>query len=614
MMRKLVGVAVGVLCCLVIGLCSCRESGLVGMKFFGLPPVIGVTSALTDRVDDVEHVEEPFLEFQEIDQATFLQVIREEPVKHIGKAGQEIYLQLEDGSGLWYLDEDGSMAAYASFLGLEPVSLSASGFRDQREGNAWWKGVMVFGVLLLISALACRYLVMKTQTHAVSVSVPVETSAPVRKKDVPVVHLSDVEGVDGLKQDIMRIVDCLKNPSKYAQAGARPPKGVILYGPPGTGKTLLAKAIAGEAGVPFLSMVGSDFVEKYVGTGAKRVRELYASARKAAPCIVFIDEIDAVASRRGRDENSERDQTINALLAELDGFSSSAGIVTICATNRLELLDDAFKRAGRFDLKLAVGLPDLMAREHILAIHAKNKQFESEDLLPAMARKCVGFSGADLEALLNEAAMLAAGDGRSMIGASDLNDAFFKIVMQGNKLSRKQTDEIMKMIAWHESGHTLAAKLLTEDTVSTVTIVGFSSGAGGCTFRVPKQEGFQNKKYLRASICVLYAGRAAEQLLTGDADLVTTGASQDIKQATGLIRDYLASYGMGGVGLLDLSQLRRDYEDIVEEASSLSKELYEETLQFLMEHRKTLQTLSEALLEQETLNESQIDEILLQTA
>ena len=230
--------------------------------------------------------------------------------------------------------------------------------------------------------------------------------------------------------------------------------------------------------------------------------------------------------------------------------------------------------------------------------------------LEQVAQRCVGFSGADLEALLNEAALLAAGRGSGRVELVDLDEAFFKILMQGNKMSRKAQDEMNKVIAWHEAGHTLMTKLLTDDSISTVTIVGSSSGAGGVTFRTPRQEGLQNKKYLRNNICIMYAGRAAEQLLHGDQDLVTTGAAQDIKQATGLIRDYLSLYGMGDMGLLDLSQLRRDYGDIVEEASRLSKELYEQTLSLLTEHKEMLQKLAESLLEHETLNESQIDAIL----
>ena len=569
-----------------------------------------------EHVDDVDYVadaEDLFHLFDEVSAEEMVRLVQTERVAYTGIAGSEVYVEFEDGSRYVCQDHDGAVAAYLKFFGHEPAVMANHSMSGESSGSVFspvWRVMVIFCLLGGIGGLWAKCFLGKTNTESVVANVMPDSIQPAKRLDVPSVKFADVEGVDGLKQDVMRIVDCLKSPDKYREIGARLPRGVILYGPPGTGKTLLAKAIAGEAGVPFFSASGSDFVEKYVGTGARRVRELYARARKAAPCIVFIDEIDAVASRRGRDENSERDQTINALLAELDGFGSGNNVVTICATNRLELLDDAFKRSGRFDLKLAVGLPDVTAREHILQIHARKKKLSDEVSLEHIAQRCVGFSGADLEALLNEAALLAAGRGSGKVELVDLDEAFFKILIHGNKMSRKAQDEMNKVIAWHEAGHTLMTKLLTDDSISTVTIVGSSSGAGGVTFRTPRQEGLQNKKYLRNNICIMYAGRAAEQLLHGDQDLVTTGAAQDIKQATGLIRDYLSLYGMGDMGLLDLSQLRRDYGDIVEEASRLSKELYEQTLSLLTEHKEMLQKLAESLLEHETLNESQIDAIL----
>lgn len=428
---------------------------------------------------------------------------------------------------------------------------------------------------------------------------------------IPDVKFSDVEGIEELKADITRLVDCLKNPGKYESIGARPPKGVILYGPPGTGKTLIAKAIAGEAGVPFFSEVGSNFVEMYVGVGAKRVRELYKKARKSAPCIVFIDEIDAVASQRGNDTNSERDQTINALLAELDGFNSSKNIITICATNRLDMLDSAFKRAGRFDLKLAVGLPDKKGRTRILEIHSKDKKLSDEIDLEVIANKTSGFSGAELEALLNESALVAVGKNKAKIDYEDIDDAFFKIVMQGNKKKRDKITKMNRIVAWHEAGHTLVTKLLTEDTVSSVTIIGSSSGAGGVTFRTPKDDDMlQSKKYLEDNIKIMYGGRAAEEIFFKDPNSITTGASQDIKQATSIIKDYLSLYGMGDKGMIDLSQFEREFKNVIDEASALSKKLYEETVSLLKENYSLLKTLAETLLKEETLDEIQINKIV----
>ena len=423
------------------------------------------------------------------------------------------------------------------------------------------------------------------------------------------VTFNDVQGIDELKPDLYRLVDCLKNPKKYEELGARMPKGVILYGPPGTGKTLTAKAIAGEAGVPFFSMCGSDFMEKSVGVGASRVRDLYKKARKAAPCIVFIDEIDAIGGSRGQDSSGERDQTINALLAELDGFKSGENILTICATNRLDILDPALLRAGRFDLKLAIGLPDKDGRIAILKLHSKNKKLSEQVNIEDLAKKTIGFSGAELENLLNESALIAANENKAFIDNDDIENAFFKIIMDGNKKKRKEIDEDTYLTAWHEAGHTLATKLLTKDSVSTVTIVQSTSGAGGVTFMAPDEKNLPSKKYLRNKIKIDYAGRAAEEIYLGNSDDITTGASQDIKQATSVIKSYIGAYGMGNKGLIDIKQLTSQY-DIVEEAGELSNVLYQETLDLLRENIDKLRSLAERLVEKETLYEDEINEIL----
>ena len=430
------------------------------------------------------------------------------------------------------------------------------------------------------------------------------------KEVKPDITLKDVEGLDELKEDIYRIIDYLKNPQKYKDIGARAPKGVILYGPPGTGKTLIAKAIAGEAGVAFHSAVGSDFCEKYVGVGAQRVRELYKKARATAPCIVFIDEVDAVAGKRDGEGNNEDERTTNALLAELDGFKGCDGVITICATNRLDLLDSAFQRAGRFDLKLAVNLPDSEGREKILKLHAKNKKMAKDINYKELSKKTIGFSGADIEALLNESALLAASKNKKEVSSTEIEDSFFKIIMKGNKKKNKDMEKQKKLVAWHEAGHTLATKLLTDDSVPTVTIVGSTSGAGGVTFRTPKEIGLHSKKYLENLIKVMYAGRAAEELYLGSKEDITTGASQDIKQATNIIKEYLSAYGMGEMGMLDLSQFSRDYETILEDAKHLSKNLYEDVLSTLTENLETLNALAENLYEKETLNEEDIDAII----
>ncbi|MGI6733386.1 MAG: ATP-dependent metallopeptidase FtsH/Yme1/Tma family protein [Anaerovoracaceae bacterium] len=418
-----------------------------------------------------------------------------------------------------------------------------------------------------------------------------------------------VQGIDELKPDLMRLVDALKNPEKYKRLGARPTKGLILYGPPGTGKTLIAKAISGEAGVPFFAASGSDFMEKYVGVGASRIRELFNKARKEAPSIVFIDEIDAIGGGRGDSNNSEKDQTINALLTELDGFLPSEGVLTICATNRLDMLDPALTRPGRFDLKVAVNLPDKKARYQILRLHSANKVLSKEVDIHELVKKTNGFSGAELENLLNEAALIAAGKDRECITNEDVEDAFYKILMNGYKKERVEGDKHVRLIAYHEAGHTLAAKLISNDSVSAVTIMQSTSGAGGVTFRSQEDTSLRSKKELRDLIKVMYAGRAAEELYLGDADDITTGASQDIKQATQIIKEYIGIYGMGNNGMIDLTQLTNQF-NIIEEASGLAISLYQETKEFLEAHKEKLDRLAQALMEKETLNEAEIDAIL----
>lgn len=423
------------------------------------------------------------------------------------------------------------------------------------------------------------------------------------------VTFNEVQGIDELKPDLFRLVDSLKHPAKYKKLGARPTKGLILYGPPGTGKTLIAKAISGEAEVPFFSASGSDFVEKYVGVGAARIRDLFSKARKSSPCIVFIDELDAIGGSRGEANNSERDQTINALLTELDGFNASEGILTICATNRLDILDAALTRPGRFDLKIAVNLPDKQARYQILKLHSTGKALSQEIIIDALAKKTNGFSGAELENLLNEAALIAATKDKELITNEDIDDAFFKIIMNGHKKDRIENGEYARLVAYHESGHTLATKLLTNDGVPTVTIVQSTSGAGGVTFRAPEDVPLKSKKYLRSLVKVMYAGRAAEEILLESDEDITTGASEDIRQATEIIKQYIAIYGMGNRGMIDLTQLTNQF-NMIEEASNMANELYRETLEFLMNNKDKLDRLAYALLDKETLEEAEIDSLI----
>ena len=424
--------------------------------------------------------------------------------------------------------------------------------------------------------------------------------------------LDKVQGIDELKSDIRRIIDSLVNPEKYKRLGARPTKGLLLMGPPGTGKTMLAKAIAADSKAQFIAANGSDFMEKYVGVGARRVRDLFEQARRNAPCILFIDEIDAVAGMRDpEDTNSERIQTINAFLSELDGFKDTEGVLVIAATNREDILDSAFTRAGRFDLKLTVGLPDRKGRESILRVHAENKKFTENVDIADIANKTVSFSGAELENLLNEAALIAASLNKEAIDREDLDDAFFKIVLKGNKKRREEINEMHKIVAWHESGHTVDTRLLTGENVTSVTIVGSTSGVGGVTFTQPDEKGLFSKKDLENNIKVLYAGRAAEEVYLGNSELITTGASNDIKKATHIIKSYIENYGMGDRGMIDVTQFKSfNNENNIKEASEIAKRLYKEVLELLKNEKDTLETLSSKLIEKETLYADEINEII----
>ena len=426
------------------------------------------------------------------------------------------------------------------------------------------------------------------------------------------VTFEDVAGHDEAKKDLVFLIDFMKNPKEYQKMGARMPKGVIFYGPPGTGKTLLAKAIAGESGVPFFSASGSDFVEKYVGVGAKRVRELFNKAKKEAPCIVFIDELDAVGKQRSKNgENSEGDQTLNALLTELDGFDSSEGVVVIAATNRIDMLDNALIRAGRFDRHVAISLPEKNERLELLKLHSKNKKLSKSVSLENLANTTIGFSGADLENLLNESAIIAVSRKNNEITMDEIDEAMFKILMKGNKKPNNKNSEDYKLIAYHEAGHALCAKLLTDKSVPKVTIIGSTSGAGGVTFMTPK-EGLLTKEDLENEVKISYGGRVAEYLYTKDEQKITTGAAQDIRQATNYIIRMINEFGMNDeIGMLNFSNFKASGEkEVLDEAKKLSKKLYDETEKLLLDNYLLLEKIAQELINKETILEDELDELL----
>ena len=441
------------------------------------------------------------------------------------------------------------------------------------------------------------------------------------------VDFSKVAGLEEEKEDLEEIVDFLKNPKKYTDVGARIPKGVILVGPPGTGKTLLAKAVAGEAGVPFFSISGSDFVEMFVGVGASRVRDLFEDAKKNAPCIVFIDEIDAVARRRGTGMgggHDEREQTLNQLLVEMDGFGVNEGIIVMAAANRVDILDPAILRPGRFDRKVGVGKPDIRGREEILQVHAAEKPLGDDVDLKRVAQTTAGFTGADLENLLNEAAILSAKGGRRFIRQADIDQAFVKVGIGAEKKSKVISEKEKKITAYHEAGHGILFHVLPDvGPVHTISIIPTGMGAAGYTMPLPeKDEMFNTKGKMLQNIMVSLGGRIAEELIFGD---VTTGASQDIKQATAIARAMVTEYGMSEkVGMInyggdenevfigrDLAHARSYGESVAtaidSEVKRIIDECYEKAKKIILEHENVLHKCCELLLEKEKISQDEFE-------
>ena len=436
------------------------------------------------------------------------------------------------------------------------------------------------------------------------------------------VRFSDVAGEEEEKQELVEVVEFLKNPSKYLNLGARIPSGVLLEGPPGTGKTLLARAVAGEAGVPFYSISGSDFVEMFVGVGASRVRDLFETAKKNAPSIIFIDEIDEVGRTRGNGMgggHDEREQTLNQLLVEMDGFNGNEGVIVMAATNRSDVLDPALLRPGRFDRKILVGRPDIKGREAILRVHAKNKPLGDDVDLKEVARQTPGFVGADLENVLNEAALVAARRNKTVINQNDIDEAEDRVIAGPAKKDRMISDQERKMVAYHEAGHALIGLVLNDSrTVRKVTIVP-RGRAGGYAITLPKDDQFLlTKKQLMEQIIGLMGGRTAEEIIFG---ALSTGASNDFEQATNIARSMVTQYGMTKVGMAELEKEGMTYQQglgmeppyseataarIDQEVKEILDEAHKRAHEIIEAHREQHKILAEALLKYETLNEKQI--------
>lgn len=493
------------------------------------------------------------------------------------------------------------------------------------EQPSWWMSLLSSLLPILILVAVWFWIMNQTQGGGGRVMSFGKSRAKMSGEGQVHVDFSDVAGEDEAKEELAEVVDFLKNPGRYTAIGAKIPKGVLLVGPPGTGKTLLAKAVAGEAKVPFFSISGSDFVEMFVGVGASRVRDLFAQAKKNAPCIVFIDEIDAVGRQRGSGlggGHDEREQTLNQLLVEMDGFGANEGIITLAATNRPDILDPALLRPGRFDRRVVVGRPDLAGRIAILKVHARNKPLDPDIDLKTIAKKIPGFTGADIANLLNEAALLAARENRKTISMADMEEASEKVSYGPERKSHKVSDEERKITAYHESGHAIMATVLEHaDPVHKVTIIPRGQ-VGGYTMMLPQEErSFITKSHLLAQLRVALGGRCAEQIIFNE---ISSGASGDLQQVTSILRKMIMEWGMSDrLGPMIFGEHQeqiflgkqlgseRNYGEAVatiidEEMHKYLDEAYNDTMETLTAHIDVLKAMAKALLDVETINSEQV--------
>ncbi len=509
--------------------------------------------------------------------------------------------------------------------------------QPNREPAAWQQAVgsLLFPLLLLGGLF---FLLRRAQGGGGNPAMSFgKSKARVQMEPQTQVTFGDVAGIEGAKLELTEVVDFLKNPDRFTAVGAKIPKGVLLVGPPGTGKTLLAKAVAGEAGVPFFSISGSEFVEMFVGVGASRVRDLFEQAKKSAPCIVFIDEIDAVGRQRGAGlggGNDEREQTLNQLLTEMDGFEGNTGIIIVAATNRPDVLDSALMRPGRFDRQVVVDRPDYAGRLQILGVHARGKTLAKDVDLDKVARRTPGFTGADLANLLNEAAILAARRMLSEISMDEVNDAIERVMAGPEKKDRVMSEKRKRLVAYHESGHALVGALMPDyDPVQKISIIPRGQ-AGGLTFFTPSEErmesGLYSRAYLQNQMAVALGGRVAEEIVYGE-DEVTTGASNDLQQVARVARQMVTRFGMsdklgpvalgraqGGMFLGRDIAAERDFSEdtaatIDEEVGLLVAEAYRRAKRVLIENRSVLDELAEMLVEKETVDAEELQELLIRS-
>jgi cell division protease FtsH len=532
----------------------------------------------------------------------FLEKVKKNEVKKVMLDINAPTIVFEDIKENLYKTDNPREEGFKAYLLKEGVEVS--------ENSKSYVADLVFMLIRFAIFYGIIFYFMKASVDKIGASSKVEEPS----SSVPDIKFDDIGGYREVKEDMKFLISFLKDPKQYKEMGAKLPKGVIFYGPPGNGKTLLVKAMAGEANVPVFTVSGSDFVEMYVGVGAKRVRTLFANARKNAPCIIFIDEIDAVGGSRGSfSAHSENIQTINALLSELDGFNGAEGVLVIGATNRIEDLDEALIRPGRFDKHIGIGMPEFEDRKAILEIYMKDKNFEEGVTSNDLAKMTIGFSGSGLFSFINESAIIAVNKKHDVIHKNDIDDAYYKILMAGSKKrSKDRKKEEIELIAWHEAGHALAAKLYTKREVPKISIVPSSSGAGGVTFVLPDKMGLHTKDDLINDIRIAYGGRVAEYVLTKDANKVTTGASNDIKEATKTVKDMISIYGMSSeYGMLNLQVLSNSYEDlIIKEVKNFSNLTYTEVLESLSKHEELLREIAGTLIEKETIEEDELDKII----
>lgn len=492
----------------------------------------------------------------------------------------------------------------------------------------WWISILPTLVIIVVFVLFWVFFLQQSQGGGSRVMSFGKSKAKMTIDDKKKVTFNDVAGADEEKEELKEIVEFLKHSKKFLELGARIPKGVLLVGPPGTGKTLLAKAVSGEAGVPFFSISGSDFVEMFVGVGASRVRDLFDQAKKNSPCIIFIDEIDAVGRHRGAGlggGHDEREQTLNQLLVEMDGFGMNEGVIILAATNRPDILDPALLRPGRFDRRVVVGLPDIKGREEILKVHAKGKPLAEDVKLDELAKSTPGFTGADLENLLNEAALLAARVNKKMITMSEIKEAVFKVVVGPEKKSRVMSEKEKRLTAYHEAGHAIAVKAVsTTDKVDRISIIP-SGMAGGFTAHKPDEDkNYDTKSHLLERIVVSLGGRAAEEIVLGE---ISTGAYSDLKQANGIARSMITKYGMSeNLGNLifgndndevfigrDLAQARNYSEEVAaqidREVKNIIDTCYDRITNILKGNINKLHTIATALIEKEKIEGNEFEEL-----